>query len=124
MTINANRRTVARGALWTVPVVAVAAAAPAFAVSQRCRPTGRCKNPGNPKDKSYVVVTNCGLYDRDITAVTVDKIAAEPLEENGVQVPGQWIVPDFKDSRSQRDVTITYSDSTTEEYFNVQFLPC
>lgn len=45
-----SRRTVARGIAWTTPVVAVATAAPAFAVS-RVPPNleyiGACKYPGN-----------------------------------------------------------------------------
>ncbi len=48
-----KRRTVTRGMAWSVPVVAVAATAPAFAVSP---PTlvvtqqgNACKHPGNPK---------------------------------------------------------------------------
>ncbi|MEO7844878.1 MAG: hypothetical protein ABIR82_06035 [Nocardioides sp.] len=48
-----SRRTVARGVAWSVPVVAVATAAPAFASSPGCQPklvldaAGSCKCPGN-----------------------------------------------------------------------------
>lgn len=47
-----TRRTVAQGMAWSVPVVAVAAAAPAFASSQDCDPivtfgNDACKCPGN-----------------------------------------------------------------------------
>lgn len=46
-----SRRTVARGMAWSVPVVAVATTAPAYAVSPPCVPTvsfgaGSCKCPG------------------------------------------------------------------------------
>ncbi len=36
MASNVSRRTVAKGAAWTVPVIAVGAAAPAMAASLRC----------------------------------------------------------------------------------------
>lgn len=54
-TRTVSRRTVARGIAWTTPVVAVATAAPAFAVS-RVPPklvfVGGCKFPGNGSCKT------------------------------------------------------------------------
>jgi hypothetical protein len=49
-TRTVSRRTVARGIAWTTPVVAVATAAPAFAVSRvppKLEFLGACKFPGN-----------------------------------------------------------------------------
>lgn len=49
---NITRRTVAKGMAWSVPAVAVAAAAPAFAASKiiTVEAVGSaCKHPGNPK---------------------------------------------------------------------------
>ena len=83
-----TRRTVVRGAAWTVPVVAVAANAPAFAASQLPPPPffdfdNAYKNPGNsctsaciPK-QSYgvpVTVTNPSLQDYFIqfTSYSID----------------------------------------------------
>lgn len=46
-----NRRTVVRGAAWTLPVVAVGAQAPAYAASTDAPsvgPTTGCKTPGDP----------------------------------------------------------------------------
>jgi hypothetical protein len=58
-------------------------------------------------------------------AVSVDGIPAEQDKaDNGVLIPGQWTVPDFKDSRSKRDVVITYSDGSVETYVDVPFVPC
>lgn len=127
MTINTDRRTLTRGVMWTVPVIAVAATAPAFAASQDlvCAPTARCKNPGNPKDKSYVIDTNCSTQNGVIAKVEIqDKdgewILAEPLPGGG------WSAPGFNDSRRDRPVRIT--DSATPEplvrVYNVSFSPC
>ncbi|GAB3023505.1 hypothetical protein GCM10011376_34760 [Nocardioides flavus (ex Wang et al. 2016)] len=63
-----NRRTVVRGAAWTVPVVAVASTAPAFAASTTPPAvsgfTG-CKTPGDPNGP------NCQGYRLNAT-MTVD----------------------------------------------------
>ena len=55
--LNVSRRTVARGMAWSVPAVAVATAAPAYAnhsipiITRRCG--SACKHPGNPEAKDY-----------------------------------------------------------------------
>lgn len=41
-----TRRTLTRTAAWTVPVVAAAGTAPAFAASRLCTPSAECKKPG------------------------------------------------------------------------------
>jgi hypothetical protein len=51
-----KRRTIAKGAAWTVPVVSLAAAAPAYAASEPVTvvPCGvACKHPGNANSKTY-----------------------------------------------------------------------
>lgn len=55
-----TRRTITRGIAWTAPVVAVAAAAPAFASSQDCDPVvtfgdDACKCPGKGNDFTYYI---------------------------------------------------------------------
>ncbi len=64
-----SRRTVARGVAWSVPVVAVASAAPAFAASPGCKPvvtfsTGSCKCPGrSTKTQNFVYFLNICVTD-------------------------------------------------------------
>lgn len=117
---NMTRRTVVRGTAWTVPVVAVAATAPAFAASQRCRPYAECKKPGESTDstKTYIVASNCGAADQAVTVVTVDGKETTPLGG------GRFETVEFKDSRNFRDIRVTFSDGTSEEYLNVPFPPC
>lgn len=113
-----SRRTVVRGAAWTVPVLAVAAPIPAFAVSKRCRPFSTCKDPGDGSNtKDYEVFTNCGGADLSVVSVTVDGKPAT------LQADGGYKVFNFKDSRSTRDVTICFTDQTCEDY-TVGFAPC
>jgi hypothetical protein len=59
-----SRRAVVRTGVWAVPVVATAAAAPAFATVS-CTDcvtitgfAGGCKLPGNPRGKSYAITLN------------------------------------------------------------------
>lgn len=55
--IKAKRRTVVRGAAWSVPVVAIAATAPAYAASWTPPPdtgnVGACKESGKPRKFKY-----------------------------------------------------------------------
>ena len=72
-----NRRTLVRGAAWSIPVVAVAANAPAFAASQDAPVAGGitmvCRTTGNGQNgncQGYRIVLNFGIqgpYDWDIT---------------------------------------------------------
>lgn len=89
----ASRRTVTRGLAWTVPVVAVATAAPAFAAS--CETftfgAGSCKCPGqsNPTDPwGYwlVLCYNCppGTTANDTGVATITGIRNTP---NGALLP-------------------------------------
>lgn len=116
---NLNRRTIVRGAAWSAPVIAVAAAAPAFAASQRCRPYAECKRPGASQEntKTYVIVTNCGGSDPFVASVTVDGEPTTFLSD------GRFETAEFGDSRNFREVVITFTDGTTEKS-TVPFPPC
>jgi hypothetical protein len=120
-----TRRTLVRGAAWTAPVIAVAAAAPAFAASQpiTCAPTAECKQPGEGSNtKDYVVRLNC-TSTTPITKVEVfdnkEKvwISASP---NG---DGTWTAPGFNDSRRDRLVRLT-DKYGQEQTYTVAFPPC
>ena len=61
-----SRRTIARGTAWAVPVVAVAAAAPAYAASGVCVPNitfsaASCKCPGNGQNNFNYFVSDLRL---------------------------------------------------------------
>ena len=83
-----SRRTIARGAAWSVPVVAVGAATPAMAASQ-CQPTltlapGSCKCPGQSTNSSwgyFIKVcaldgNSCGGTAEDPTQITITSIVS------------------------------------------------
>lgn len=114
-----KRRSVVRGAAWTIPVIAVASAAPAYAASQSCRPFAECKKPGSSqdKDKTYVVNSNCGATDNNIVSVTVDGQPTTPLSN------GRFETVEFGNSRNFREVVITFTDRAAETY-TVPFPPC
>ncbi len=81
-----SRRTLARGAAWSVPIVAVGVAAPAFAVSPGSTPHlvpgGSCKCPGsggnNFNFKAVIAVATAGNADWTftITGFTFDGVAS------------------------------------------------
>jgi hypothetical protein len=115
-----TRRNIVRGAAWTVPVVAIAATAPAFAASQSCRPFAECKKPGASQDntKTYVVVTNCGASSGNVVSITVDGQPTTPLGD------GRFETIEFKDSRNYREVVVTFNDGRPAETYTVPFPPC
>lgn len=120
-----SRRTVVQGAAWTVPVIAIAATAPAFAASQSidCSPTAECKLPGEGSNtKDYVVRLNCTSTTPIVTVEVFDTkekvwIAAV---DNG---DGTWTAPGFNDSRRDRQVRLTDKYGQQRIYV-VAFPPC
>ena len=125
MTTNINRRNIVKGAAWTVPVIAVATTAPAFAASALiCNPTALCKGPGEGDNtKDYLIRANCTSTGGAIVKVEVydDKNAVWIIAtDNG---DGTWLAAGFNDSRRNRQVRITDAagqESTT----TIPFPPC
>ena len=68
-----NRRTVVRGAAWSIPVVAVAANAPAFAASTDApRPTATvCKETAGSKCYRFFFTFSAPSYDWDIVLTSL-----------------------------------------------------
>lgn len=111
--MTVRRRTLVRGAAWTAPAVAVAAAAPMAAASpQPCIPeleicgeyTGSaCKHPGNPKYYHFTFCfTNDGVNDAlvDFTKMIINDVEtpftpANPTNQNPVRtiIPSSVVVP-------------------------------
>lgn len=127
-----NRRTVVRGAAWTAPVLAVAAVAPAYAVSSPllCAPTAVCKDPGKGSHtKDYEIRTNCTSSNGSIAKVEVrDDKRRVWVDATFQPGSGTWIARGFNDSRRDRLVRITDTPSP-DGTFNVQtfavaFPPC
>lgn len=74
-----SRRTLAVGAAWSVPVIAVASAAPAMAASECLKVTfgeGSCKDPGNPFGyrMKFCFVNSCTT---GIATIQVTKVQAQ-----------------------------------------------
>lgn len=109
-----TRRTIVRGAAWTVPIIATMGVAPAFAASAPiCRPTG-CKGPGDGGNtKDYYLTPGC---DQTVTTVWIDNELATRLED------GRWKVTGKGDSRRDRPVRIV---ATAGDWSGpVAFPPC
>lgn len=91
-TRTVTRRTVARGIAWTTPVVAIATAAPAFAVSPPdlvvTQSGNACKHPGNPK---YYHFTFC-FSSTFNTTVTLTKMVVNGETSTSV-FPTTVVVP-------------------------------
>lgn len=120
-----SRRTVVRGAAWSVPVIAIAGPVPAFAASLRCHPVAECKQPGAGQfTKDYAIRTNCGPSDASITLVRVESSANEWIVATK-QNDGTYLALGFKDSRAFRTVEITFADAPNDpEIYTVAFPPC
>lgn len=122
MTQATTRRNIVRGAAWTVPVIAVAATAPAFAASPiNCTPCGY-KRPGYGTDsqtgkrlKDYVIDLNC-IATQDVTRVVIDGKDATKLWNN------RWILRSQPDSRNKLFVQIFTADGGKWSG-NVEFNP-
>ena len=120
-----TRRTVTRGVAWTVPVIAAAVAAPAFAASQPlvCAPTAECKEPGEGSNtKDYAVRTNCSTGG-EILGVRVFDDKREAWVEAGYDIAtGAWLARGFNDSRRDRLVEVRTAVET--KTYTVAFPPC
>lgn len=129
-----SRRAVVRTGVWSVPVVATVAAAPAFAtVSNTDGPSitgfaGGCKMPGQPRGKSYAItlqVSNSGQPQvLTIDSITVTGAALVQECPTSFTVPGGnsslvIFVSDLSNSQQkQATVTITYTSGGTTKQFS------
>lgn len=123
--MDVTRRSIARGAAWSVPVIAVAAAAPAFAGSQPidCTPTAECKLQGNGHNtKDYVIRTNC-TSPTPIACVEVWDDKRKRWVRASNNGDGTWTAYDFNDSRRDRLVRLTDARGQ-QKFYNVAFPPC
>ena len=121
-----SRRAVARGAAWTVPLVAVGVAAPAFAASVGgpvvSAGTGSCKCPGGGSPYVYYadlvfVTPGSANWSITITGVKFENdtqvFSPTPPSTNPQVLPGGdgtiRIQTSSNRSDSTRDLTITYT---------------
>ena len=123
-----SRRAVVRTGVWAVPVVATAAAAPAFAgtdtpppvvilgVGSGCKVSGN-SGPGDPKEYNMVITfDNTSATNQDVT-ITKFEIDSKPTTGFTVPktvtglIPGQtpYLITVSSTASSQRTATITYS---------------
>jgi len=121
-----SRRTIAQAA-WTAPVIAACAPVPAFATSRplTCAPTARCKRPGSPKDKSYIIDINCTSKGGYIKRVEVQDVKTGEWIQARIEFGENvgWVAPGFNDSRRDRPVRITDS-AGQQQVYTVSFPPC
>lgn len=105
-----SRRTVAKGAAWSLPVVATAAAAPrASASSPICNLV--CYRV--PNEKEYYVQVSCASPEA-VKCVAIDGVYADPVGD-------MWRVH-FRDARSHRSVTVYFRDGSRQD-FGEEFFP-
>lgn len=82
-----NRRTVVRGAAWTVPVVAVASTAPAFAASHKApRPTGVTACKETASSKCYRFVLTFPVSTESWTLRLTSVVVTNPTVPNGEEL--------------------------------------
>ena len=132
-----SRRTVTRGAAWTVPLVAVGVSAPAFAVSPasapQLAPGASCKCPGsggnNFNFKAVLSVTTAGSADWSFHVVswTFDGVAGpNPADVTLTEGDGNLIlVVNRTNSAAKHIVAVTYqaTNLATNEVINDTFGP-
>ena len=126
-----SRRTVVRGAAWSIPVVAVAANAPAFAASTDAPSVPGsaafvvCKLPGAGQNcQSYRAILNLTVqpsdtWTIDFTALLVDNVdffaSVAPKSFTGITATSTQVEFTFctASSPSQFDLTLRYSATNT-----------
>lgn len=133
-----SRRTLARGAAWTVPMVAVAVAAPAYAASQVFTPIvdagASCKCPGSGANnfnfKAVLAFSTSGSDDWKIhvTSWTFDgeEVPALPADTTLTGGDGNVIVMvDKTNSAAKHTVSVVYTaqNLTTLETVSGSFGP-
>ena len=130
MSSYVSRRTVARGAAWTVPILAVSVAAPAFATSVSgpvVSAGASCKCPGsggnNFNFKTVLSVTTPGndSWTYHFTAYTFDGVDVTPLPGNQTLPGGDGnliLVYNLSNSAAKHIVSVSYNatnDTTNQE---------
>ena len=133
-----SRRTLARGAAWTVPVVAIAVAAPAFAASPTYTPTltlmagCRCGVGGGPV-KPYridVTFTNTGgdtfaVTNPDVIITGVDAtnelLQVTPAQTNTLPTGIKKLTYTFTRGNNPSSDTVTFEYTITNQTTSLSF---
>ena len=134
--LQVSRRTVARGAVWSVPIVAIGVAAPAFAASAIPSPAAgaSCKCPGsggnNFNFKTVIAFTTPGADDWKfhINSYTFDGEAVLSLPADSTLTGGDGnliLVENKTNSAAKHVVTVTYeaTNLSTNQTFQGSFGP-
>lgn len=110
-----TRRALVRGAAWSVPVISLAAAAPAFAASPvMCQPIGCRYGSGN--DKDFILDINCSTT-QPVVSVTINNKTA-------TRIYGEWwALYDQRNTSDKLAVKITTADGGTHQSV-VTFTSC
>lgn len=126
-----DRRTLVRGAAWSIPVVVIAAQAPAFAASHDAPTVGSfsvCKQPGGPNAvncQGYRITVSLSVqpgktWTIDLTQVNINGAnllgSTDPLQFTGVTTTANSItfsVCTNANSGDKPELTLRYTASTT-----------
>ncbi len=114
MSSQVSRRTVARGAAWSVPALAVGVAAPAFAASYRQPVTSGnagCKCPGGGSPYTYNLQVNFTTPGTDSYSLHVDSFLVDGVAPATFVGPTDVILPAGEGSPTFR-FRLTNSNST------------
>lgn len=132
MTLKTDRRTVVRGAAWTVPVVAIAATAPAFAASAppiKLTYVEAIKCSGNsdkddPKTYVFVFTADSAPAQGSVSASTID-INGDVFQVEKTKVVGTTIyvqsVSSTKSPNASGTLTISYTSGTPAVFQSLPF---
>ncbi len=96
MSSYVSRRTVARGAAWSVPIAAVSVAAPAFAASYRTPTnsgTAACKCPGGGSPYTYNLRINFTTPGTDSYSFHVDEFLVDGVAPTVFLGPTDVVLP-------------------------------
>ncbi len=133
-----SRRTLARGAAWTVPMVAIAVAAPAYAASQVLAPTvdagASCKCPGSGANnfnfKAVLAFTTPGNdnWKIHVTSWTFDSVNVAALPADTTLTNGEGnviLVVNRSNSAAKHTISVVYTaqNLTTMETVSGSFGP-
>ena len=118
-----SRRTVVRGAAWTIPVVAIAANAPAYAASTDPPSPGAisaCKDPGTGNCSGYRFVVPLNIQPGYTWTITLTEVTIEGVDLTSAT--SQLLFPNIDSTNSTLAfLTCTATDSASFKTVTIKY---
>lgn len=126
-----SRRTVAKGAAWSAPVILAGTVAPAMAaspppVNPSLDPNGFCKHPGNPKRYHVGIIWRNTLPCTTTVSITGITLTPNASNEPAVTFPGSTTFTVGGNSTATKiyDSNLTEASSNGTVYVNYTYTNC